>query len=875
MKRSAISILCTAVGLLALESITDRVSAFQEPPQQEMPPAVTAISQRMRHFIAEHEIAGAVTLVATPDRIVHLGAIGMADIAAKKQLRPDSIFWIASMTKPITATAVLMLQDEGKLSVDDPVEKYLPEFKGTKTADRKPAQLTIRHLLTHTSGMGEVAPDQARAITTLAGLVPLHVAKPLRFEPGTNWSYCQSGINTAARIVEVISGESFDQFLATRLFDPLGMRDTTFYLTEQQLPRLATSYQRTAKGALEATENRILYGKSPTSRDRFPAANGGLFSTAPDYARFCQMILNGGTLDGKHYVKSESVKLMTTIQTGDLTTGFTPGNGWGLGWCVIRKPQGLTAMLSPGTFGHGGAYGTQAWIDPEKKRIYLLMVQRSNFPNSDASEVRREFQEAAASALESARWEKDIRAFEREDLASPPPPGAILFIGSSSTRLWKTLARDFPDHKVINRGFGGSQIADAVYYADRIVIPYKPKLVVLQAGGNDVNAGKTPERVLSDFKAFVEKARAGLPEVRIAFLSIHPAPVRWAQADRQKKANSLIQAYIRAGKDLDYIDLWDQFLGQDGKPREDLFLNDRLHNNAEGYKIRAEAVRPHLAEFRVSTEPTCDSSAPVSDAAAPRLIVRGDDMGFSHAGNEAILKCFKEGIETSIEVIVPSPWFPEAARMLEENPAVDVGVHLALTSEWDNVKWRPLADVPSLRDEDGYFYPMIFPNKNYPKRALRENSWKFGDVEKEFRAQIELAKKRIPRVSHVSGHMGCDSISPEVRALARNLAKEYGLDIELGEQGVAYVSYAGRHVTSAEKTETFMKMLGSLKAGKTYLFVDHPGLDTPELRAIHHIGYEQVAADRQGVTDVWTDPRVREFIKTKGIQLVSYKDLKN
>jgi CubicO group peptidase (beta-lactamase class C family) len=140
-------------------------------------------------------------------------------------------------------------------------------------------------------------------------------------------------------------------------------------------------------------------GKTPTSRDRFPAANGGLFSTVNDYARFCRMILAGGELDGTRFLRPESVRLMTTIQTDDLKTGFTPGNGWGLGWCVVREPQGITAMLSPGTFGHGGAYGTQAWIDPHLKRVYILMVQRADFPNSDDSPVRRAFQEAAASAL--------------------------------------------------------------------------------------------------------------------------------------------------------------------------------------------------------------------------------------------------------------------------------------------------------------------------------------------------------------------------------------------------------------------------------------------------------------------------------------------
>jgi CubicO group peptidase (beta-lactamase class C family)/predicted glycoside hydrolase/deacetylase ChbG (UPF0249 family)/lysophospholipase L1-like esterase len=857
-----------AVAFLALLATAATVCARQESPGRETPPALPAISERLRPFIDNHEISGATTLVATPDRIVHLDAAGKADIAEGKPMRPDTIFWIASMTKPITAAAVLMLQDEGKLSVDDLVEKHLPEFKDVKTPAGNPARLTIRHLLTHTSGMADVSRDQARTITTLAGLIPLHVAKPLAFEPGAKWAYCQSGINTAARIVEVVSGQPFDEFLEQRLFSPLGMKDTTFYLTEAQLPRLAISYRRTDSGSLEATPNMILYGKPPTSRDRFPAANGGLFSTAPDYARFCQMLLSGGTLDGKRYLKPESVKLMSTVQTGELKTGFTDGNGWGIGCCVIRQPQGLTAMLSPGSFGHGGAYGTQAWIDPAKKRIYILMVQRANFPNSDASEVRRAFQEAAASALNSASWEKEIRAFELADQASPPPQGAILFIGSSSTRLWKTLARDFSDHQVINRGFGGSQIADSVYFADRIVIPYQPHMIVLQAGGNDISAGKTPEQVLADFRAFVEKVRAKLPGTRIAFVAISPSPLRWAQAPRQKKANLLIEEFIRAGKDLDFIALWDQFLGPDGNPRADLFLFDRLHNNAQGYKIRADVVRPHLRS------PAASRSAAPSQESPPRLIVRGDDMGFSHSGNEALVKCFKEGIETSIEVIVPSPWFPEAAKLLAENPTVDVGVHLALSSEWDNMKWRPIADVPSLRDADGYFYPMIFPNKNYPKRSLRENDWKLSDVEKEFRAQIELAKKRIPRVSHLSAHMGCDSIARDLKALVKKLAREFALDVALEDLGVSYAGYAGPHATSAEKIASFLKMLESLKPGKTYLFVDHPGLDTPELRAIHHIGYEQVAADRQGVTDTWTNPRVRELIKSKGIELISYKDLK-
>ena len=197
-------------------------------------------------------------------------------------------------------------------------------------------------------------------------------------------------------------------------------------------------------------------------------------------------------------------------------------------------------------------------------------------------------------AKPSGKWERAIVEFEAADKKSPPPQGAVLFIGSSSIRLWTTLATDFPGVKTINRGFGGSQLADSVYYADRIVIPYKPRLVVLFAGTNDINAGKKPEQVAADFKAFVEKVRAGLPDTRIAYLSISPAPIRWAQADKQKEANRLIKQFIDAGQNLDFIDEWNQFLGPDGKPREDLFRPDRLHSNAAGYKIRADVVRPHL-----------------------------------------------------------------------------------------------------------------------------------------------------------------------------------------------------------------------------------------------------------------------------------------
>lgn len=258
-----------------------------------------------------------------------------------------------------------------------------------------------------------------------------------------------------------------------------------------------------------------------------------------------------------------------------------------------------------------------------------------------------------------------------------------------------------------------------------------------------------------------------------------------------------------------------------------------------------------------------------------KLIVRGDDMGYSHAGNEALIKCFKEGIQTSIEVIVPSPWFPEAVQMLRQNPKADVGVHLALTSEWDNIKWRPLTHCPSLVDSNGYFFPMIWPNKNYPGKALSEHAWKLEEIENELRAQIVIAKRNIPSISHISAHMGCIQIDEKVKALVKKLATEFHVDIDPEVKNVKYVTYNGPKETSEQKISSFVSMLKTLQPGNTYLFVDHPGLDSPELRAIHHIGYENVAVDRQGVTNLFTSEVVKSAIRKMNIKLISYADLRD
>jgi CubicO group peptidase (beta-lactamase class C family) len=364
------------------------------------------IATAMQEMIAKQEIAGAVTVVVGRHGLLHLETTGLADIATRRPMQPDTLFWIASMTKPVTGAAILMLQDEGKLNVSDQVSKYLPEFANLKTPSGKPANITIAQILTHTSGLGEATGPAAQQAKTLADLVPIWLAAPMQYEPGERWRYTQSGINAAGRIVETVSGMTFDAFLQKRFFDPLGMTSTTFYPTDEQRARLATAYAKNKEtGALEAVPPRPEYGP----RSRPPQGNGGLYSTAPDYGRFARMLLNGGTLDGKRYLSGDALELLATPQTGDMPTGFfqnaTYGNrgtnyGWGIGTCVLRTPHdGVAEMLSPGSFGHGGAWGTQAWIDPVKGVAYILMVQRSNFPNSDASEVRLAFQRAAAAAV--------------------------------------------------------------------------------------------------------------------------------------------------------------------------------------------------------------------------------------------------------------------------------------------------------------------------------------------------------------------------------------------------------------------------------------------------------------------------------------------
>lgn len=374
------------------------------------PQKLAALRQKMQKYVDEHVVAGAVAVIGSKDGIASLEAVGQQNIAEATPMRSDALFRIASMTKPITAMAIMILQEEFNLSVNDPVEKYLPEFKGQKLVVRRdgdkvqlgdPAHpITIRELLTHTSGLpgGFPAPHgdlYFKRQLTLKEAVQLSASQPLDFAPGSKWAYCNAGIDTLGRIVEVVTGQSFETFLAKRIFEPLGMKDTTFYPTDEQLQRLAGLYQ-VQEGQLKYIGYSLL---GPSKAARHPVPAGGLYSTAPDLAKLYQTMLLRGSLGKVRVLSESSVAEMTKLQTGDLECGFTPGMGFGFGWAVVRKPAGVHEMLSAGTYGHGGAFGTQGWIDPQQDIFVILLIQRVGLQNADASDLRRDLQTVAVSAL--------------------------------------------------------------------------------------------------------------------------------------------------------------------------------------------------------------------------------------------------------------------------------------------------------------------------------------------------------------------------------------------------------------------------------------------------------------------------------------------
>jgi CubicO group peptidase (beta-lactamase class C family) len=345
----------------------------------------------VRPYVEDHAIAGAVILAADRDRVIDRDAIGYADIANRRVMKPDDMFWVASMTKAITAAAVMMLVDEGKVQLDDPVEKYLPEFKGqmvdttddtlvhhaksfsSSSSEKTIAPykleatkhpITVREILSHTSGLPFSSKREPGALDLLPlkSAVESYSAEPLESQPGQKYSYSNEGFNTVGRIIEVINGISFEEFLQKQLFDPLGMKDTTFLPTREQLNRLAKSYEPdSAKKSLREVPISQLTYPLDDRRRRFPIPAGGLFSTADNMALFCQMMLNHGTFRGRRYLSEESVRLITTKQTGS----------------SVEKQYGFGWNVGDGTYEHSGAYRTDMKVDEKRGLVIIFLVQRA------------------------------------------------------------------------------------------------------------------------------------------------------------------------------------------------------------------------------------------------------------------------------------------------------------------------------------------------------------------------------------------------------------------------------------------------------------------------------------------------------------------
>jgi CubicO group peptidase (beta-lactamase class C family) len=410
--RKCSKLFCVRKLVLSLFLVASTLSYAATGVDQEV---LSQIPQRMKSFIDRQTVAGAVTLIAHGSDIVEFDAAGMADVEAGHPMQKDTIFQIMSMTKPFTAAGIMMLAEQGKLALRDPVEQYLPEFHGLRvatTANPDAARLsipnhaiTIRDLLTHTSGMQDYPGPPAIRDYPQTMSVPLdevvrQLAKqPLLFQPGTQWSYSSPGIEILGRIIEVCSGEKYEDYITEHILRPLGMKDSFFYPPADKIGRIAMVYAE-QDGKLARAPASILGGDPAKHRQGsvFPAPGWGLYSTAEDLLHFYRMMLGNGVYEGHRYLSPFSVHLMRERQTTEIQpVGWMRGSDYGLAWEVVTDPLGELAGHTIGTYGHGGAFGTQGWIDPNNDLISILLIQRSDAGAQSMTNVFLNMAEASMS----------------------------------------------------------------------------------------------------------------------------------------------------------------------------------------------------------------------------------------------------------------------------------------------------------------------------------------------------------------------------------------------------------------------------------------------------------------------------------------------
>jgi CubicO group peptidase (beta-lactamase class C family) len=373
---------------------------------------VKQIPQRIQQYVDAGTVAGAVTLIAHGNDVIESDALGMADIEAGRHMSKTTIFQIMSMTKPVTAIGIMMLAEEGKLALRDSVEHYLPEFHNVRVAtDVGPdaARLgvpehavTIRDLLTHTAGIQDFAPAAIHEYPQLMN-VPLDevvrqfAKQPLLFQPGTRWSYSSPGIEILGRIIEVCSGQKYEDFISGRILRPLGMRNSFFYPPSDKIGQIAMVYVQ-HEGKLAPAPATILGGDPAKHRAGavFPAPGWGLYSTAEDLLHLYRMMLNDGVYESRRYLSPFSVHLMTEPHTAGIhPVGWLRGADYGLAWEVVSEPFGELSGHTKGTYGHGGAFGTQGWIDPTNNLISIMLIQRADGGTDEMRDVFMTMAEAS------------------------------------------------------------------------------------------------------------------------------------------------------------------------------------------------------------------------------------------------------------------------------------------------------------------------------------------------------------------------------------------------------------------------------------------------------------------------------------------------